>query len=76
MSLHAVACSYSHLYAKITDAAKNHQQKSKVATFGIQAKVIVCWHLGFLSMHGLQSVHSLRQTGSQRCNTGTMGPFQ
>ena len=70
MSLHAVACSYSHLYAKITDAAKNHQQKSKVATFGIQAKVIACWHLG------LQSVHSLRQTGSQRCNTGTMGAFQ
>ncbi len=76
MSLYAVACSYNDLYGKITDAAKNKQQTSKVATFCIQANVIAFWHLGFLSVHDLQSLHSLRQKGLRRCNTGTMGAFQ
>ena len=75
MSLHAVACSYSHLYTKITDAAQNKQQKSKVATFFIQAKAIGFWQLGFLSMHDLRSVHNL-QTGLRRCNTGIIGASQ
>ncbi len=40
MSLPAVACGCSHLDAKITDATKNKQQKSKVASLSIRANVL------------------------------------
>lgn len=42
---------------------KKTQQKSKVATLYMQAKVTAFWYFSALSMHDLQSVHSLRQKG-------------